>query len=477
MSDEKKSNYTAAPEVPEEVKPRFQLILEVLSGAKTVSEAARQLGMSRNHFQTLMHRGLGGMVEALTPRTAGRPAKPEREAELESEVERLHRENEQLAEQGQMVQRLLNFTSDVVKGRVSPSGRAKKATPEAKASEASASEKDEPDGARTKKLEEAMGLRALGVAPVLAAALVGASASTVRRWKWRADNGLALSATRRGATRRTDPAKEERAIELVRSLRGAIGADALRHAVPGLSRRQAAQVKAHTVSTMERERISNCDRVRVLASDVIRGFDAMHVNTTTGRQYVLVSADAAVPFRTTVRAVPSYDSASVSATLKLDIERWGAPLVYRMDRASVHRTPEVRRMLADAGVLVLHGPPRHPRYYGQLERQNREHRAWLPLDEHAPAESLSLTCEQMVESLNGLFPRRSLGWCTAEEVWTKRQPLDVDRLELRVEVEERAARMREESSSGKSDDVIERFAIEATLIKRGWLSRTLGGWC
>lgn len=29
----------------------------------------------------------------------------------------------------------------------------------------------------------------------------------------------------------------------------------------------------------------------------------------------------------------------------------------------------------DYAVLVLHGPPHHPRFYGQLERQNREHRA------------------------------------------------------------------------------------------------------
>ena len=33
------------------------------------------------------------------------------------------------------------------------------------------------------------------------------------------------------------------------------------------------------------------------------------------------------------------------------------------------------------------------------------------------------------------------------------------------------------SLSAMPDDVIERFAIEATLTKQGWLSRTPGGWC
>jgi hypothetical protein len=476
MSDAKKSRYTAAPEVPEAVKPRFQAILEVLSGSKTVSEAARHLAMSRNHFQTLMHRGLEGMVEALTPKSAGRPAKPVREAELERELERLRRENKQLAEQGQMVQRLLNFTSDVVKGRINPSGRTKRTAPEAKASEATGSGTDEPEGA-PKRLEDALHLKSLGIAPVLAAALVGAGASTVRRWTWRANRGLPLVGRRGGGHRKPDTSAVERAAALVRTLKGVIGADALRHAVPGISRRAAAHVKADVLTTMERERIAACERVHVLAPNIMRGFDAMHVNTTTGRQYVLVSADAAVPFRTTVLAVPAYDGASVSQTLSTDIERWGAPLVYRMDRASVHRTPEIRRMLYDAGVLVLHGPPRHPTFYGQLERQNREHRAWLPLNEQLPAASLSLTCEQMAESLNGLLPRRSLAWRTAEDVWMQQQPLDVDRLELRAEVEERVARMRENTSSTVADDIIERFAIEATLIKRGWLSRMVGGWC
>ena len=45
-----KSNYTAEPDVPPELMPRLAAIIEVLSGVKTVSEAARELDLSRNHF-------------------------------------------------------------------------------------------------------------------------------------------------------------------------------------------------------------------------------------------------------------------------------------------------------------------------------------------------------------------------------------------------------------------------------------------
>ena len=40
------------------------------------AKAARRLGMPRNHFQTIMHRGLEGMIEKLSPGKAGRPRSP-----------------------------------------------------------------------------------------------------------------------------------------------------------------------------------------------------------------------------------------------------------------------------------------------------------------------------------------------------------------------------------------------------------------
>ena len=79
--------------------------------------------------------------------------------------------------------------------------------------------------------------------------------------------------------------------------------------------------------------------------------------------------------RTSIELRPSYDSAAVADVLDRDMAEHGAPLVCRMDRASVHRTAGVLEVLRSRQVLLLHGPPHHAQYYGQLERQNREHRA------------------------------------------------------------------------------------------------------
>jgi hypothetical protein len=78
-------------------------------------------------------------------------------------------------------------------------------------------------------------------------------------------------------------------------------------------------------------------------------------------------ADAAVPKRTTVDIAERYDADAVYEVLKKDIELHRAPLVC-MDRARQHDHPKVRALLDEHGILVLHGPPHYPQYYGQLER-------------------------------------------------------------------------------------------------------------
>src|SRR5512138_3499791 len=98
-----KKTYEPAPEVPPELRERYATMLEVLQGRITVSEGARRLGMSRNHFQTLMHRGLKGLLAGVTPGEPGRPGKPAREAELEAEAEKLRRENERLKGRTEMI--------------------------------------------------------------------------------------------------------------------------------------------------------------------------------------------------------------------------------------------------------------------------------------------------------------------------------------------------------------------------------------
>src|SRR5882672_7036166 len=88
-----KRSYTPAPAVPPQMLQRLDTILEVIAGRCTVTQAARILGMSRNHFQTILHRGMAGLVESITPKEAGRPAKAPELIVLERELDRLRREN------------------------------------------------------------------------------------------------------------------------------------------------------------------------------------------------------------------------------------------------------------------------------------------------------------------------------------------------------------------------------------------------
>jgi transposase InsO family protein len=260
----------------------------------------------------------------------------------------------------------------------------------------------------------------------------------------------------------------------VRDLHGVIGADALRSAVDGVSRRQAMAIKRATLTAMERERRARCERVHITTPSVVRGMDAMYQMTSDGFRWLLIFGDASVPYRTSAPVIDAYDSAAVARAIASDFEKNGAPLVLRMDRASCHRTDEVARVLAAHGVLALHGPPHHPGFYGQLERQNRDHRAWLRVLGVAHPGTLSAHVERMRVALNERWPRRMLGFQTAAERWSKRPIIDADRKALAQEVQHHASHYRR---GNVSDDVAQRLAIEKALTKQGWLRREVGGWC
>jgi len=110
--------YVPMPPLPPELAQRYLLIVEVMSGGLTVSEAARRLGLSRNHFQTLMHRGQRGLLEALRGKPTGRPPLPESERRLRQEVVRLQQENQRLRDRVETTDRLLGVASGLLKGRV-----------------------------------------------------------------------------------------------------------------------------------------------------------------------------------------------------------------------------------------------------------------------------------------------------------------------------------------------------------------------
>jgi hypothetical protein len=472
----KKATYTPMPQVPPELRPRYEAVVGVLSGTTTVAGAARELGYSRNHFQTLMHRSLEAMIAALGPKPAGRPATPARERELEREIERLRQDNARLSERTETTDRLLLVASGLLRGRVQASGR----SPRAKAKKAT-TPKPPPDTPPDGILERVRQMRAIGLTATLAAAVVGMAPSTLRRQSARVRAGLAVR--RRpgpaGGRRPLDAQVAAQVEQLVRITHGLVGAESLAHRVAGVSRRAAAAIKAGTVTAMERERRADCQSVTVTAPGIVRGFDQLWASTTDGLRPVLVSADACVPYRTSLIVADRYDSRAVARAIDDDFRQHGAPLVWRADRASCHRTDEVEEVLGAWGVLRLHGPAHLARFYGQLERQNREHRGWLASSAPCSPGALVETCERMRHALNEAWPRRSLGWMTSAEKWaTRNVPCD-DRVQLRASVVERAARLRRDERLGNDVDdlLVPRLAIEQALTQLGYLRQQPGGWC
>jgi hypothetical protein len=474
---ERKPKYTPMPAVAPELMPRLAAVLEVMAGVKTVSAAARSLGLSRNHFQSLLHRGITALVEAIAIQPGGRPATPAAIATLQTQLKQLQRENARLQNQVGSTERLLEVASGLLHGRIRPTGRQVRVRKPA-GSSADGNDDSEPASGRRQLLAGVGEMQRLGMTAVAAATIAGVHDATVRRWRARVLCGRACVSVDHALAPPVPAAAADQVAALVRELHGLIGAESLRHSVVGISRRKAARIKTATLTAMERERKAALARITITMPGVLRGMDAMQFPNAGAARYALIAADGAVPYRTSLTTGARYDTKLVTRALGRDLEQHGAPLVYRLDRASAHDTPAARALLAAHQVLVLHGPPRYPGYYGQLERQNREHRAWLnaePLPDGTPLEP---RLAAMLERVNRLWRRRTLGWKTAAEVWSARPPLNVDRQALREEVQERALVIaRNISGRGQPADLAERLAIEQTLARMGYLCREMGGWC
>lgn len=308
-------------------------------------------------------------------------------------------------------------------------------------------------------------MREQGAPIKLCAAALGISASTVRRSR-------CTRSARSTSSRRIDAAACQQVRTIVRATHGLVGAANLR-LMSGLPRRICAEIKLRELRELEYERKARCASISIVSPRIVRGFDAMHVACNDARAYWLVAADAAVPYRTSILTTLCYDAESVIAALRNDFETHGPPFVLRLDRAACQRTPEVLRLLEHYEVLPLHGPARHPRYYGQLERQNREHRAWynrLPL---LTAAELAQRGEDMRRILNELWPRPTLAGWTSQQAWDAYTAVDIDRRELRRDVEHRAARLR---ALGYDALHAQRLAIESALQERQLLHINHGGW-
>jgi hypothetical protein len=459
MAKDRPPTYTPAPQLPTdpELRRRFDEIVAVLAETQTVSGAASSLGLSRNRFQTILHRTIAAMLEEITPKPAGRPARPEREVALEKENQELREQLETLRAHTEMIERMMKIVGGIASGRTPlPRSRSKKTKPE------------DPEPAPIRNPTVVSTMRESGAPTKLCAEVLGLSPATIRRDRVRGQSG-----TPRSRRRAVDTQACTRVRSIVRATHGAVGAGNLSR-MSGVPRRMCAELKRAELRDLERERKERCARITITAPGILRGFDAMHVKAGDLKAYWLVAADAAVPYRTSIATVLTYDALTVIAALRADFELHGPPLVLRWDRIACQRTPEVYELLQAFDVLPLHGPPRYPRYYGQLERQNREHRDWYNLLVADTTHELAAAGEDMRTALNGMWPRPSLNGWTAEQAWRAYKPPSVDRRELRLDVDQRT----QELVTRRYDWLYaRRIAIETALTERGLLSINHGGWC
>jgi len=455
--------YTTRPELSPEIAELYETILRALDGTLTPTEAAEKLGISTVQCHNLLNRAAAGVLEALLPKKPGRKAMPHLERKLREENERLKKENRRLQERAETIDRLMTVAGGILRGQVRTVRRKKKTD------EGGSSEPEDPDGGARRKAAEVERLRAAGMSAALAAALVGVSAATARRWRACIHQQAALCRKRgSGPGRELSDEKRGQLVEVVRELRGLCGASALARSV-GVSRRQAARIKREVMTELERERIARCSRVLVPEPGVLRSLDQKYIGHCPAQQIALVASDAAVPYRTTARLVGAYTASEVARVLAEDFERHGSPLVMRMDRASPHDAAPVRELLDKHEVLMLHGPARYPQYYGQHERQNREHDAWLAYSDGVDDAEL----QEMLRVLNQRWLRPSLGWRSSATPWNARRPLRTNRRELRHDVVRRTARLRAQRCAPR---LAERLAIEQALEDRGLVRRIAGGW-
>ena len=161
-----------------------------------------------------------------------------------------------------------------------------------------------------------------------------------------------------------------------------------------------------------------------------------------------------------------------------DFAHNGSPLVLRMDRASCHKTDDVLVVLDEHGVLLMHGPAHYPCFYGQLERQNQEHRAWLKGSDVAPEDVDDDVLDAMKHALNDLWHRRTLGGDTAGNLWRQRPQIAENRAQLRKEVDSLAAHFERQLVDHRDVTLrARRLAIQQALTTRGYLRNDEGRRC
>lgn len=109
------STYEPQPEIPAELERRFEVVMDAIAGRITIVEAAEALSIARVNMQTMIHRAQAAIVESLQPRPTGPKPKPSAEKVLESEVERLQKENLKLKTQLQAADDMMGAAGEIIR--------------------------------------------------------------------------------------------------------------------------------------------------------------------------------------------------------------------------------------------------------------------------------------------------------------------------------------------------------------------------
>jgi hypothetical protein len=462
----KKPTYEPVPTVPQQVVPIYDAVLQVLTGRMAKAEGARKLGMHRMVFQSLCHESMSALIRIVTPGKPGRPPMSETEREYRRRVRELEDENERLKRRMQSLEEWEKARTLALHSRPRewsrPAGR-------------SGTEDDEVAGPI---LIAACQMINQGMSMAMVAALLMIGLSTLRRYCRRAADGLPIVMRRGPAPRVIDAeAVVPDAWAHLEQTRGRAGAVVLSR-ITGGSRRVCAAVKKRFLAESEMKRKRSSLRVQIAAPGIVRSFDQLYIWVDGIKRLLLICADAFCAFRTTIELVDHYDSATVARVIADDIRRWGAPLVWRFDRASSHLTTLVLDLLLGAGVLPLCGPARYPCYYGQMERMNREHREWMSLGPELTHGNIGNELNEMCKVLNTVTIRPILEYRSAAALWADRVSPSIDRRELLSEVYDVATDRYAELGQGKDNELNSwRYAAESALTRRGLISIETGAWC
>jgi len=466
------SSYETQPDVPPELRKRFDVIRAVIGERTTISDAAKQLDVARVNMQTLVHRVEAAMVTALQPRPTGPTPIAESEKKLRARVEQLEKENDKLKKQLLAADDMMMAAGEIIRSlRGLPPESSRTSSSRSKRSPQKPRNNDDDSEPEPEPTESILhrALNRLTRTPHDAgrsARALGVGVKTLRRWLARLIDGAPLIKRRGGTRQPGPPASEQRVRDTVIALHGLPGAASLARSVDGVSRRRAAELKRGVVSEMERNRKLACARVEITEPGIVRAFDAMHL--TPG--FALNAADASVPYRTSCVFTDAYDADHVAGVLRADFELHGAPLVLRDDCARCHTAPAVMSVLNDYRVALLQSPPYYPQYNGQHERQNREHSDWLAWCE-GTSDDMQPELDRMKSALNDRWLRPTLGWRSAGQVWETRRSYDDERGSFLDEIDERAARLRAHDVDQR---LAMRLAIEQALTQRGYLRVTPG---